>query len=74
VAKDAVAKAIDGAFGQGDNYGGNITDAVYAAGKLIANSIDGCEYGDRSEPSLCKSIDGVAAALIRIAEALEKKP
>ena len=28
MAKDAVAKAIDGAFGQGDNYGGNITDAV----------------------------------------------
>ena len=60
--QNAVAKAIADTFGQGDTaYGGNMVDAVYAGLKLVANSIDGCEYNNGSQNvdghSLCQSID-----------------
>jgi hypothetical protein len=72
---DAVAQAIHDTLGEGTvSYGGNLTDAVYAGFKLLANAIDGCEYS-RSEAdgrSLCKSIDGVAAALNNLAAAVRE--
>ncbi len=77
--QNAVAKAIADAFGQGDTaYGGNMVDAVYAGLKLVANSIDGCEYTSNGSQnvdghSLCQSIDKLASAMNRIADVLEAK-
>jgi hypothetical protein len=73
MAKDAVAQAIQDTLGGSDTYGDNITGAVFSGLKRIAHSVTGDEYrSDPDTPSLCTSIDGVAAALNNLAAAVRE--
>ncbi len=61
--------------GRGDQYGGTLTDATADMSTDIAAAITG--YGQGRTPdrdaSLCKSLDGIAAAIRELAEAVRDK-
>ena len=61
--------------GRGDEYGGTLTDATCDSAKDLAVAIQGQDENVRyfkpnGENYLCKSLDGIASALNRIADAL----
>jgi hypothetical protein len=62
--------------GRGDQYGGTLTDATVDSATDIAAAIVG--FGERGralnhDASLCKSLDGIAAAINNLADAVREK-
>jgi|HubBroStandDraft_2_1064218.scaffolds.fasta_scaffold44806_3 hypothetical protein len=64
--------------GRGDQYGGTLTDATADAATDMAAAIVG--FDERSygralsrDASLCKSLDGIAAAIRELAEAVRER-
>ena len=77
--KEEIVEIDESWDGRGDQYGGTLTDATAGAGTDVAAAIVG--FGERgralnADASLCKSLDGIAAALREglheLAQALEK--